>query len=148
MTFWNYRIVRHRGSPEWFGVHEAYYNDDGNPIMMTEPVTFSCDQEEGPEGLVRSLEQALADARNRPVLHEDEIKSPGPTNARIDAGGAMEIIDGINDFASDDPRSPTGIVRASDISVLIATLEDEYSLPGRAAGPLSTSWNGRRSKGA
>jgi len=40
---------------------------------------------------------------------------------------------------SNDPRSPTSIARASDISALISALEDEYSLPGRAAGPLSTS---------
>lgn len=51
----------------------------------------------------------------------------------------VEIIDGVNDFASEDPRSPTSIVRAADVETLIAILEDEYSLPNRAAGPLSTS---------
>lgn len=133
MTTWNYRIIRHRKPEEWLAVHEVYYDEAGNPSSMTvEPITFLVDGEEGPEGVIRSLEMALADAKKHPVLEEADIGSQ-------DAAARIDIIDGVNDFASDDPRSPTSIVRATDIEALIAILEDEYSLPSRAAGPLSTS---------
>ena len=135
MTTWNYRIVRHHyPSPGWLAIHEVFYDDAGAPTAMTaDPVDFCCDEEEGPEGLVQSLELALADAKNRPVLDENDIGSQDL------AGVQSEIIDGVNDFASDDPRGPSAIVRTRDVGALLAILEDEYSLPGRAAGPLSTS---------
>lgn len=71
---WNYRIVRHHEPSEWYGLHEVYYDDDGKPTSMTaDPVDFVCDGDEGSEGLVRSLEMALADAKRRPVLDERDI---------------------------------------------------------------------------
>jgi hypothetical protein len=69
---WNYRIVRrHDGS---FGLHEVYYDDTGKPHSMTaDPVGFAADADEGEQGIIASLEMALRDARNRPVLDEQEI---------------------------------------------------------------------------
>ena len=58
----------------------------------SEPISFVCGGEEGPEGIIQSLEMALRDARNRPVLEltaDDkivpEINIPQP---RSTAGGA------------------------------------------------------------
>jgi hypothetical protein len=38
MTHWNYRVVRH--SPEqgeiYYGIHEAYYDDEDNVLFITE----------------------------------------------------------------------------------------------------------------
>jgi hypothetical protein len=76
MTTWNYRIIKHDGADnaghEWFGLHEVYTDDRG--LSWTEnPLSFVCDTEEGSEGIIKSLEMALADARNRPVLLMNEL---------------------------------------------------------------------------
>ena len=47
---WNYRIVKYLDD-KGFGLHEVYYDKDGEPWGMTKwPVTFACDLEEGPGG--------------------------------------------------------------------------------------------------
>ena len=69
---WNYRIVRYRDG-EGFGLHEVYYDDDGQPWSMTEEATrFVCHPDEGPEGIKESLAMAMVDARKRPVLDQPE----------------------------------------------------------------------------
>lgn len=74
MTTWNYRIVRHHQPEEWFGLHEVYYDPAGRPTSLTaDPVKFVCDGDEGPQGIARSLEMALADAKGRPVLDENDV---------------------------------------------------------------------------
>ena len=56
------------------GLHEVYYDDQGTPVMMTEqPVGFVASAEEGAQGLIRSLELALQDAQNRPILDSRDI---------------------------------------------------------------------------
>lgn len=70
---WNYRIVRTetKDGPMW-DLHEVYYDDAGRPIARTaDPTDFGSD--EGPEGVIASLEMALSDAKNRPVLLDSEI---------------------------------------------------------------------------
>ena len=65
---WNYRILEY-GEDEGFALHEVYYDETGIPNGWTEkPVWFACFAEEGPEGVAKSLEMALADARKHPVL--------------------------------------------------------------------------------
>lgn len=70
---WNYRIVRHeRGREnEWLGLHEVHY-EDGKPVGVTaDPVRFVSDV--SIEDLVASLERALADAGERPVLDFEDF---------------------------------------------------------------------------
>lgn len=80
---WNYRIVRERGegpSGPWesFGLYEVYYDAEGRPEARMEGLaSFACDSDEGVEGIVGSLELALADARKRPVLDEEDIGGHG-----------------------------------------------------------------------
>lgn len=64
---WNYRLVRTVfEDEEYFAVHEVYYNEAGEPIMMTErPATFGGDS---PEEAIQALEMALKDAQSRPVF--------------------------------------------------------------------------------
>jgi hypothetical protein len=76
---WNYRIVRYRNAPDQFGLHEVYYNDPGEAMSMTaEPITFVSDDHDAAVGttprddIIRSLEQALQDARTLPVFDEPE----------------------------------------------------------------------------
>lgn len=72
---WNYRIVRSetKDGPMW-ALHEVYYDDDGHAIARTaDPTDFGSD--EGPEGVIVSLEMALSDAKGRPVLPDSEIGS-------------------------------------------------------------------------
>lgn len=69
---WNYRIVRYRDS-KGFGLHEVYYDSDGQPWGMTEEgCRFVCDADEGPGGIKGSLRIAATDARLCPVLDEPE----------------------------------------------------------------------------
>ena len=78
MSSWDYRIVRYRNG-SGFGLHEVYYDKDGQPWAMTErPASFACDVEEGSDGVVRSLGMAHTAALKRPVLDEPE-KWPGKT---------------------------------------------------------------------
>ncbi len=72
---WNYRIIRHKEGH--FALHEVYYDDDGNPDGWTQdPITFVVDSDEGTAGLITSLEMALKDARDRPVLDFSENAPP------------------------------------------------------------------------
>jgi hypothetical protein len=66
---WNYRIIHYANGA--YGLHEVHYDDEGNISTRTlEPVSFSCDQEEGPKGIRSSLRLALADASRLPVVEE------------------------------------------------------------------------------
>ena len=70
---WNYRIIRHKEGH--FALHEVYYDDAGNPNGMTaNPISFRSDSDEGSEGIAISLERALKDARERPVLGISDIE--------------------------------------------------------------------------
>jgi molybdopterin-guanine dinucleotide biosynthesis protein A len=63
---WNYRIINHG---EWLGLHEVHYSENGEPVAYTAaPAPFSCDTEDGAEGIIASLQMALKDARSREVL--------------------------------------------------------------------------------
>lgn len=71
---WNYRVVRHeRGTEnEWLGLHEVHY-EGGKPVSATaEPIRFVSDV--SIEDLVASLERALADAREHPVLDFEDFE--------------------------------------------------------------------------
>ena len=73
---WNYRIVRYRDN-KGFGLHEVYYDKDGEPWGMTEDAArFICDAEEGPGGITGSLMMARTDVRKRPMLDVPD-KWPG-----------------------------------------------------------------------
>lgn len=64
---WNYRILRHENGD--LSLHEVYYFDDGRPRAYTaDPISFFSDAEHGPGEIVTSLERALRDAKERPVL--------------------------------------------------------------------------------
>jgi len=70
---WNYRIVRYKDDSD-LGLHEVFYNEAGEATGMTEePVSFACYSEEGPEGIIKSLELALADASKYPVFDPPEV---------------------------------------------------------------------------
>ncbi|MBF0448852.1 MAG: hypothetical protein HQL67_11680 [Magnetococcales bacterium] len=67
MSYWNYRVCKH---PEGhYSLHEVYYDDHDKATSMTaNPIHFLVDEEEGPEGIVKDLEMALMDAKERPVF--------------------------------------------------------------------------------
>lgn len=74
---WHYRLILHDGDLRglWIGLHEVYFEGDTVTGWTEDAVAFQCDAEEGPEGLIRSLEQALRDARERPMLRESDLPS-------------------------------------------------------------------------
>lgn len=66
---WNYRVIRYEKGG--FGLHEVFYDEAGKPNGMTEkPIEFVGDTL---DDLTGSLEMALRDARERPVLDERTI---------------------------------------------------------------------------
>lgn len=69
---WNYRIIKYKDG-SGYGLHEVFYDKSGRPAAMTvDPINFSTDSEEGPNGIVSSLSMALADAIARGVFEEPE----------------------------------------------------------------------------
>lgn len=63
---WNYRII---DFGTHFALHEVYYDEVGQPKRYTSgPADFVVDLEDGAEGITASLEIALRDARQHPVL--------------------------------------------------------------------------------
>ena len=85
---WNYRIILHPSvdnDDAWYGLHEVYYDADGNPESWTEDaVRFTCNDYEGPEGIHRSLVMALHDAMLKPVLTKqgDKVVDVGHIDPR------------------------------------------------------------------
>ena len=91
---WSYRIIRHLDTQEEHGylaLHEVHYGDDCRVHLWVKESIFVCGGEEGPEGIIQSLEMALSDARNRPVLEltaddkivpETNIAQPRSTTVR------------------------------------------------------------------
>lgn len=64
---WHYRVLRHPDGH--LALHEVYCDEIGRPHSYTErPIEFVADAEEGLSGIVGSLEMALNDARERPIL--------------------------------------------------------------------------------
>ena len=64
---WNYRIMKH-GEKDgvWYGVHEVFYDDDGNLSWTMKPVVASADS---PEGVIEDVELMLADIKK----YKDDI---------------------------------------------------------------------------
>lgn len=80
MSHWNYRLVRYRAHPESLGLHEVFYNRNGEPCGMTkEPCSFASDwtSDDGSEtprtDIVGALEKALKAARETPILDEPAV---------------------------------------------------------------------------
>lgn len=68
---WNYRLIRH---DEHIALHEVFYDDGGKITGWTaDAISFVADLDEGAEGVISSLEMALADARRHPVLIANEL---------------------------------------------------------------------------
>ncbi len=71
---WNYRIVHYRKPQTGYGLHEVYYNDQGEPVTMgAGPASFTAFDEEGQAAIVAGLEKALRDAKARAILEEPEV---------------------------------------------------------------------------
>ena len=64
---WHYQILHHNGEHPYFALHEVF-DFGGKPTHTENPVTFSCHEHEGSEGLVKSLRMALDDATAYPIL--------------------------------------------------------------------------------
>lgn len=71
---WNYRVLRHPDGA--LALHEVYYDASGRPDRYTAvPVSFAVDADEGLTGLIASLERALNDARERPILDVEYLRA-------------------------------------------------------------------------
>lgn len=79
---WNYRLVSYADG-SGYGLHEVYYDEDGQPWGMTEqPCSFASDWDEGPDAVVGALNRAHVALSQLPLLHEPAQwpgKRPVPT---------------------------------------------------------------------
>ena len=75
-SYWNYRILKRKGSggKPYYGLVEVYYEHD-EPILWTEKDFVSCDEDEGSDGIVRTLMLMLKDAQKHEVLDEEELNA-------------------------------------------------------------------------
>lgn len=63
---WTYRIVDHG---EHFALHTVEVDDSGAARdWVRRSIDFAVDRDCGPQGVIRSLEEALTEARKHPVL--------------------------------------------------------------------------------
>lgn len=73
MGHWNYRIVKYADG-SGYGLHEVYYDDNGEPKGYTEnPCGFVTDCEGGGERearleILRAMARAVSDAATRDIL--------------------------------------------------------------------------------
>ncbi len=74
---WNYRIIKYEDQ-EGYGLHEIYYEDD-RAVSRTENPIIACGNDEGPDGIIKSLKMALNDVENKPYLKDSEIGSVDET---------------------------------------------------------------------
>ena len=71
MHHWNYRVVRHLDEcEEWFGIHEVYYETDGDPSMTVDPVPLCA-------GTFDGLRQFINRAFEMPILDYDSKPQEG-----------------------------------------------------------------------
>jgi len=68
---WHYQILHHDCGHPWYGLHEVYEFADSRS-WTENPATFTCHPHEGTDGIIKSLEMALADAKQYPVLEVKE----------------------------------------------------------------------------
>ena len=75
---WNYRIIKYCNGGG-YGLHEVYYDKEtGEPESRTEePCHFFCWEDEGPTGIIKSLQMALDGALSTPVL-DDFVPTSDP----------------------------------------------------------------------
>ena len=71
---WNYRLIHHdKAKHEWIGLHEVYYDDDGEIRYYTEnPCRILWDIDEDCTLLDELI--MMAEAQDKPTLKESEIK--------------------------------------------------------------------------
>jgi len=65
---WNYRVIKYADGR--FGLHEVYYDDDGIPTGRTVDPMLIVDADEGVPAIIRELEMAVGDVKNRTVLDD------------------------------------------------------------------------------
>ena len=69
MASWNYRLVRHTdgiGGSDWFAVHQAHYDDDGELNSLSEKPAAVIN--ESSDGVRQDLERMLDSANSLPVV--------------------------------------------------------------------------------
>ena len=77
---WNYRVILHdKDEDQWYGLHEVFYDDDGQVTSWTEHACrFTAYLHEGAGSIYGSLLKARVDAQKRPVLKESELLGSRP----------------------------------------------------------------------
>ena len=66
---WTYRIVDHG---QHFALHTVEVGEDGRPLgWVKRSIDFAVDRDCGPQAIIKSLEEALTEARRHPVMRAE-----------------------------------------------------------------------------
>lgn len=104
--FWNHRVIEAVGEDgeKYYGIHEVYYDNDGNPRAYTEnPVGVSWGQDDNPMQVLEWMTNCLS----KPYLKKSDFPDPIPLD--WDEAGVEEMAD-IEEFlkglrqGGDEPR--------------------------------------------
>lgn len=91
---WNYRIIQH---DTYFGLHECFYNEQGEIYGFTEEAIVVCNLDEGIELIQKQLDMMSADIKRSPALIEKDIKfvdMPGINEEAVAWDNIDDLIDG------------------------------------------------------
>jgi hypothetical protein len=129
---WNYRVLRHEDGT--LALHEVFYDEDGKPSMYTtEPISFAVDADEGLSALTESLERALRDAKERPVLDASEIGTK-PKESGSPSRKTLHLFSDLTEDWSPDRRRRVEHTKAKHEQDIKATADEA------AAGTDSPNW--------
>ncbi len=129
MAGWNYRIVRHRdplpkwmwlkknkefrekyhpeGYIEWFGIHEAYYRDNGNIRGLTdEPIRIIAEDKKEFKStlkmILKDINTPVVDFKTRKEVKDAPIKSSNRSNNKNSQAKRIKVQKGITNRTKKD----------------------------------------------
>lgn len=74
MTTWNHRVIRKTNGEEvWYGVHEVFFDEGGEPIMCTkEPLGLYHVDDDPIKKLIEDFDR-MREALDKPILNYEDI---------------------------------------------------------------------------
>lgn len=67
----NYRLLRHgAGDGCWYGIHEVYYDDEGDPVLCSvDPIGIQTFDSTEPREDIREVLDLILEALDKPVIN-------------------------------------------------------------------------------
>ena len=70
LTYWNYRILRHKHkNGDWFGIHEVFYDDKKHGSCTKDPIDITSEDIKGIKWMLKKMTLAV----KKPVIDYDSF---------------------------------------------------------------------------